>query len=72
LDSSNKYFEWANQNDFGLIDINIPPLTKEQQEDDDEGVVSTHHIIQNAKTLCLYIWDNYVEYAAPDAVVDVD
>ena len=47
--------------DYGLIDVNIPPIVGEQEEED-EGKISTRSVIQNAKTLCLYIWDNYVEY----------
>jgi Arb2-like domain len=46
--------------DFGLIDVNIPPAT--DREEEDEGHYSQHSNIQTARTLSLYIWDNYVEY----------
>jgi hypothetical protein len=48
--------------DFGLIDINIPPITGEQEEGEEEGKGWNRSLIQNAKNFCLYIWDNYVEY----------
>ena len=48
---------------YGLIDVNIPPAVGDQ-EDEDEGRIASRSVIQNAKTLCLYIWDNYVEYSA--------
>ena len=56
---------------YGLIDVNIPPIVGEQEEED-EGKISTRSVIQNAKTLCLYIWDNYVEYFTFWGWVNVD
>jgi len=48
--------------DFGLIDVNIPPAPDHEEED--EGRYSQHSNIQMARTLSLYIWDNYIEYSA--------
>ena len=47
--------------EFGLIDVNIPPPSVDHEEED-EGHYSQHSNIQTARTLSLYIWDNYVEY----------
>ena len=47
--------------EFGLIDVNIPPRVADHEEED-EGHYSKYSNIQTARTLSLYIWDNYVQY----------
>ena len=60
LDPSALYFEWATKLGYGIIDVNIPPSVVEHEEDED-GVVH-RSLMQNAKAMCTYVWDNYVEY----------
>nr|5IKK_A Chain A, Histone deacetylase clr3 [Schizosaccharomyces pombe 972h-] len=54
VDPVSLYVEWAMQQDWGLIDINIPEVVT-------DGENAPVDILSEVKELCLYVWDNYVE-----------
>ncbi|CAI6329932.1 unnamed protein product [Periconia digitata] len=61
-DSAKDYIDWAVENDFEVIDVNIPKVVF--VEDDDGGYVSANDPevrIQQAREVAAYIWENYIE-----------
>lgn len=57
----NRWWTW------GLF--NLKSVTNSK---DDELNVKRRSVTQNAKSLCLYIWDNYVEYNLPRMHLNLD
>ncbi|WBW72877.1 histone deacetylase (class II) Clr3 [Schizosaccharomyces osmophilus] len=56
VDPASLYIEWAMQQNFGLIDVNIPEVVT--------GENKPYDMLEETKKLCTYIWDNYIELAS--------
>ncbi|EEB08679.1 histone deacetylase Clr3 [Schizosaccharomyces japonicus yFS275] len=62
VDYAETYIDWCLQQDFGLIDINVPELLTDA---DGRPYSST----EETKLLCLYIWDNYIELSSAEKII---
>ncbi|KAK7921340.1 hypothetical protein PG985_009362 [Apiospora marii] len=62
MDGVTSYIEWAHQNDFGIIDTNIPHYITHPEDTDPyiQGADERTLGIQ-MKELMNYIWDNYLQ-----------
>ncbi|KAK8039412.1 hypothetical protein PG993_007823 [Apiospora rasikravindrae] len=62
MDGVTSYIEWAHQNDFGIIDANIPHYITHPEDTDPyiQGADERTLSIQ-MKELMNYIWDNYLQ-----------
>ncbi|KAK8094738.1 histone deacetylase A [Apiospora hydei] len=62
MDGVTSYIEWAHQNDFGIIDANIPHYITHPEDTDPyiQGADERTLGIQ-MKELMNYIWDNYLQ-----------
>ncbi|KTW28090.1 hypothetical protein T552_01951 [Pneumocystis carinii B80] len=56
IDSLNLYIEWAIENKYGLMDVNIVSCLDTINNE-------SYNVVSAAQELCIYIWDNHLEMA---------
>lgn len=61
-DGVTSYIQWAHENDFGVIDANVPHyITRPEDVDPFMQRPGELTLSQQIKELMNYIWDNYVQ-----------
>lgn len=55
------YVDWAQQNDFGVIDCNIPPYITHPEDDAFVPRATEKTLQEQIQELVCYIWDNYLQ-----------
>ncbi|KAI1388429.1 putative histone deacetylase A [Hypoxylon trugodes] len=62
LDGVNSYIDWAYKNNFGIMDINIPPYITHPEDIDAYTPRADEKTLQRQiQELVCYIWDNYLQ-----------
>ncbi|KXJ86631.1 histone deacetylase [Microdochium bolleyi] len=61
LDGVTAYVDWAQQNDFGVIDCNIPPYITHPEDDAFVPRATEKTLQEQIQELVCYIWDNYLQ-----------
>ncbi|ODQ63543.1 putative catalytic subunit of a class II histone deacetylase complex [Nadsonia fulvescens var. elongata DSM 6958] len=54
VDGSPRFIEWAQKNDYGVLDINIPRSITGHNSDN-------YSVANGSQDTCLYVWDNYIQ-----------